>query len=137
MADLLDQDDVDAIRAALRDVTDTFHRSTVTLRRVNGDEVDLLVGLKPAESGNEGEAHGELAARQDRTETVERWVVSVNRDYLAEKGLVDTEEEPARQLLISREDWVMINGKRFAIVELSDRALFRGVPVLVRMVLER
>uniref|UniRef100_C6E6Q9 Uncharacterized protein n=1 Tax=Geobacter sp. (strain M21) TaxID=443144 RepID=C6E6Q9_GEOSM len=135
--DLLDQEDVDEFRAAMRDVTDTFHRSPITLRRANGAEVELLVGMKPDDAEENGESQGELSVRDDRSEQVERWVISVSRDYLQELGLIDPAAPEAQQLLITVEDWVLIKGKRFAIIALTDRAIFRGVPILVRLTVAR
>ncbi len=132
MADLLDQESVDEFRAALRDVTDTFHRFPVTLRRADNSEVDLLAGAQPDTSGDNGQTSGELAARDDRSDVTKRWVVTFHRDYLAEQGLIG-----ADKLLFGFDDWIMIGGKRFAIVELTDRAVFRDQPILVRLVVER
>jgi len=134
MTDLLDQDAVDDFRSAMRDVTDTFHKSEVTLRRPDGTEFDLLAGLTPNETGVDGEANGEMAAREEGTETVERWNVAFNRDYLAEKGLIDpVNDEP----LIGDEDRIVWRGQRFAIVQLTDKAMFRGLPILVLLKVAR
>jgi hypothetical protein len=137
MADLLDQETIDEFRSALRDVTDTFHRSPIILRRANGQDVDLLVGMKPDDVGDNGDGNGELVEHDQRSELVERWIVSVNRDYLVELGLIDLEAAEDAQLLITVDDWVISKGKRFAIVALADRAVFRGVPILVRMTVAR
>lgn len=134
MTDLLDQDSVDDFRAAMRDVTDTFHKSPVILRKTDNSEIPLLAGLKPNETGDDGEVNGDRYVREEQTESVERWIVSFNRDYLAEKELVDPDDDT---LLIDQEDWIIINGKRFAIVALTDKALFRGVPILVRLTVVR
>lgn len=132
--DLLSQDNVDQFRAALRNVTDTFHKTPVTLQPVNGAEIDLLAGLKPDDAGSYGSVNGELHAQEERQETVERWIVTFNRDYLAEKGLIDPDTD---QLLITIEDRLLIKGKRFSIVKLTDKGLFRGVPVMVQMTVVR
>lgn len=134
--DLLSQENIDQFRSAIRDLTDTFHKSPVTLQRESGGEVDLLAGLKPSGTGSsaDGEEHGELYVQDDRKETVERYVVGFNRDYLAEKELIDPDTD---ELLISIEDRLEIKGKRFSIVKLTDHALFRGVPLLVQMVVAR
>jgi len=137
MADLLDQESVDEFRAAMRDVTDTFHQSPVKLLRANGAEVDLLAGVKGDDGSSDGEVNGELQVRQERSDLVERWSLSFNRDYLLERGLIDLEAEPARQLLITMEDVVVMKGRRFAILALVDKGLFRGVPILVRLLVAR
>jgi len=121
----------------MRDVSDTFYRTPVTVRRAGSADVDLLVGMKPDDTGLDGESHGEVNVRDERSELVERWVISVNRDYLVEKGLVDLEADEAHQLLITVEDWVIVKSQRFAIIGISDRALFRGVPILVRLTVAR
>ena len=134
MTDLLDQESVDEIRQAMRDVTDTFHHTPVTLRRASGQEIALLAGMKTDDAGSYGEVNGERYAQDEHTEIVERWIVTFNRDYLAEKGLVD----PATDLLlIDPEDWLIYKGKRYSIQILEDRAEFRGVPILTRLVVQR
>lgn len=135
MTDLLDQETVDEIRSALRDVTDTFHRTPVALRRPNGVEINLVAGAVPVATGGAGAVNGAVSAREDQTENVERWVVSFNRDYLQEMGLVDT--VTGRPLIDPEEDRIVLGGRRFSIIELTDRALFRGVPILVRLVVAR
>jgi hypothetical protein len=132
--DLLSQDNVDQFRAAMRSVTDTFHKFPATIRRESGEEIDLLAGLTADDTGTYGETDGERYVQADHAEMVERWVVTFNRDYLAEKGLIDgTTGKP----LINPDDWIVITGKRFAIVQLTDKALFRGVPILVRLIVQR
>ncbi|BCS54556.1 hypothetical protein [Geobacter sp. SVR] len=132
--DLLSQDNVDQFRAAMRSVTDTFHKSPVTLRRASGEEIDLLAGLKPDDQEDYSVVHGERYVRDAHSEMVERWVVSFNRDYLAAQGLMDPETgEP----LINPDDWIVIKGKRFAIIELTDRGLFRGIPILLKLIVQR
>jgi hypothetical protein len=68
---------------------------------------------------------------------VELWIVSLNRDYLAELGLIDPNEEEANQLLITLDDWIIYKGKRFGIIGITDKALFRGVPILVKITVGR
>jgi hypothetical protein len=134
MSDLLSQENVDQFRAAMRSVTDTFHKTPVTLLRPSGGEFPLLAGLKPDDVGSYGEVHGEMYAQEERAETVERWIVSFNRDYLAEQGLSDLATD---QVTITPEDRLLINGKRFSVVKLSDKGLFRGVPIMFLMTVVR
>lgn len=118
----------------MRDLTDTFHQTTVTLRRDSGEEIDLLAGLKPDDAGSYGAVNGERYAQDDRPETVERWLVSFNRDYLNEQGLIDPDTD---KVLIAEEDRIVIKGKRFVIVTLTDKALFRGLPILFSLTVQR
>lgn len=135
MSDLLSQESIDQFRAAMRDVTDTFHKVTVILRRGTGEETVLQCGLKPDDVGSYGEVNGERYVQDERSETVERWVVTFNRDYLKSKGIVDPESDA---LLISEaDDWIIIKGKRFAIVKLSDKGIFRDQAVLVQLTVQR
>jgi hypothetical protein len=119
--DLLDQEAVDDFRAAMRDVTDTFHQDEVTLRRAAGGEVDLLAGVKPAEDT------GEAKPRERGEEIEERYTVTINRQYLADKGLVDGDDS----LLITVDDELVIDGRRFTLAAVADRARFRGQALLV------
>lgn len=134
MTDLLTPDNVAQFRAAMRDVTDTFFKVPVTIQRATGGDVNLLAGLKPVETGNKGEVNGEYSPRESGSEVVERWVVTFNRDYLADMGLVDTDTD---QVLISSDDVVVFKGQRFVIVSLTDKALFRGLAILFRMEVAR
>jgi hypothetical protein len=109
----------------------TFHKSPVVLRRADGSEIELLCGQTPVSTGNDGEEHGELEVNTPEFDQVERWELSFNRDYLQEQNLVDGE------LLITVEDWILIGGRRFAIVAIADRAVFRGQPILVRLTVAR
>lgn len=117
---------MDDFRAAMRDVTDTFHKDPVTLRRAGGADVPLLAGLKPAGDG-QGDEHGELQSRETGDEIAERYTVTFNRAYLAEQGLIDGDD----QLLITIDDSLLIRGKRFALAVVADRAPFRGEALLV------
>jgi hypothetical protein len=132
--DLFSAENTEQFRSAIRNVTDTFHRTPVTLFRTSGEEIELLAGMIPMETGDDGEVNGEMYARDRGSETVERWIVTFNRDYLAEKGLVDPDED---RLLIGDEDLVIYKGRRFAIVQLTDKAIFRGVPILARLKVAR
>jgi len=134
MTDLLSQENVDQFRGAMRDVTDTFHKIPVTLLRAAGGQVGLLAGLAPDDmEAQNGEVHGELHIQEDRRETVERWIVSFNRDYLREEGLVDEDDH----LLIAYEDRIMLNGKRYSIIKMTDKAIFRNAPILVKLTVAR
>jgi len=132
--DLLSQNNVDQFRQALRSVTDTFHKSPVILRRESGAETPLLAGIKPDDTGTYGETDGERYVQADHAEMVERYVVSFNHDYLAEQALIDPATDKP---LINPDDWIVIKGKRFAIVKLTDKGLFRGVPMLVQLTVQR
>jgi len=124
--DLLDQEAADQFKNAMRDVTDTFHQDEVTLRRAAGGEVDLLAGVKPAGDG-QSTSHGELRPRERGEEIEERYTVTINRQYLADKGLVDGDDS----LLITVDDELVIAGRRFALAAVADRARFRGQALLV------
>jgi hypothetical protein len=132
--DLLSQDNIDQFRAAMRSVTDTFHKTQVVLKRKTGEELPLLAGWKPADTGNDGEEHGEAHVREAQRETVERFIVSFNRDYLAEQGLTDPATDT---LLISEDDKLIFQGKRFVLVKITDKGVFRGVPILVQLTVQR
>ncbi|HOS77602.1 MAG TPA: hypothetical protein PLL15_06125 [Syntrophales bacterium] len=112
----------------MRDLTDTFHTAPVSLLPAAGGQVDLLAGLVP-----DGDLHGDLHVQEDRRETVERWIVSFNRDYLLEQGLVNAND----LLLIGFEDRMIIKGRRFVVISIADKGLFRGVPILVRIKVAR
>lgn len=124
--DLLDQDAVDDFKSAMRDLGDTFHRDPVTLRRADGTEINLLAGLKPAGDG-QGEQHGSLQPRERGEEIEERYTVTFNRGYLAERGLIDGDN----QLMITIDDFLLIQGKRFTLAAVADRARFRGEALVV------
>jgi hypothetical protein len=133
--DLLSQESIDQFRAAMRDVTDTFHKNRVVLRRADGAETELQCGLKPDDAGSYGEVNGERYVQDERSETVERWIVSFNRDYLREKGVVDPTSD---ELLIDEaNDWIVINGKRFAIVKISDKGIFMGEAIMAQLTVQR
>lgn len=132
MADFFSQDNIDQFRGAMRDLTDTFHKNPVILRKVSGAETELLAGLKPVETGEDGEVTGERYIQEERQETVERWIVTFNRDYLKEKLLVSDDV-----LLINDDDWIIINEKRHSIVKLSDKGMFCGFPILVQLTVAR
>ena len=132
--DLLTQDNVDQFRAAMRSVTDTFHKTPVTLKRKTGEEIDLLAGWKPDDTGTDGEGHGEAYVQEAQREPVERFVVSFNRDYLAEKELIDPTTD---KLLISEDDKLIFQGKRFVLVKITDKGVFRGVPILAQLTVQR
>lgn len=125
--DLLDPEDVAAFTSAIRDVTDTFHKYPVTLQRaVGGADKPLLAGVKPAGDGK-GSADGELKPRETGEEVEERLTVSFNRGYLAEQGLIDSND----LLLITVDDLLLIKGKRYHLASVGDKAVFRNLPILV------
>lgn len=130
--DLLGQEDVDEFRSAMRDVTDTFHKSPVVLRRADGSELPLLAGKTPVSDSSEEKESGNLVVQDPQSDQVERWLITFNREYLQEQGLIED-----GVLLITLEDWIVIGGHRFAIVGISDRAIFRGEPILVKLTVAR
>ncbi|MFZ2949456.1 MAG: hypothetical protein WA003_08215 [Desulfuromonadaceae bacterium] len=134
MSDLIDQAGVDEFRQAMRDLTDTFHKTPVTLKRKTGEEIPLLAGWKPDDVGSYGNVNGEAYVQEAQRETVERFVVSFNRDYLSEQGLTDPDTD---LLLISEDDKLIFQGKRFVLVKITDKGVFRGVPILVRLTVQR
>lgn len=134
MTDLLDQETVDDFRQAIRDITDTFHRTPVILKRKSGEEVELLCGWKPDDVGSSGSVHGEAQLQEASRETVERYLVSFNRDYLAEKDLVDPVTD---NLLISEDDKLVFHGKRHVLVKITDKGVFRGIPILAQLTVQR
>lgn len=126
MADLLDQESVDEFRQAIRNVLDTFQQSPVILRRAaTGEEINLLVGLKPL---TDGAAHGELQPRETGEEIIERYEVRVGYDLLVEKGLIGN-----GAILIAVDDSLTINGKRFYLERLADGTPFRATSFQVIM----
>lgn len=133
MADFFSQENVDQFRGAMRDVTDTFYKNPVTLRKASGAETELLAGLKPVDTGENGEVNGERYVQEERQEVVERWIVTFNRDYLKEKQLVGDDDA----LLITVDDWIIINGKRHSIVRITDKGMFCGMPILVQLIVAR
>ncbi|MDD2853536.1 MAG: hypothetical protein PHY09_16750 [Desulfuromonadaceae bacterium] len=132
--DLLSQDNVDQFRAAMRSVTDTFHKTPVILRRKSGEEIELLAGWKPDDTGSYGGVDGEAYVQEAHRETVERYLVSFNRDYLAAKELIDPATD---KLLISEDDKLVFKGKRFVLVKITDKGVFRGVPILAQLTVQR
>jgi hypothetical protein len=138
MADLLSQENVDQFRSAIRNITDTFHKSPVILRHVDEvgaiHELPLQAGVKSDDTGSYGEINGERYVQDEHTQIMERWIVTFNRDYLKEQGLVDPDTD---KLLIDPEDWLIYQGKRYSIQLLADKAVFRGIPILVQLTAQR
>ena len=132
--DMLSQENVDQFRSAMRSVTDTFHKTPVTLKRKTGEEFELLAGWKPDDTGSYGSINGEAYVQEAQRETVERFVVSFNRDYLAEKELIDPGTD---RLLISEDDKLLVNDKRYVLVKITDKGVFRGMPILVQLTVQR
>ena len=118
----------------MRSVTDTFHKTPVQLRRTSGEEIELLCGWKPDDVGSYGSVAGETYVQEAHRETVERYLVSFNRDYLAEKGLVDPDTD---KLLISEADKLVFKGKRHSLVKIVDKGVFRGLPILAQLTVQR
>lgn len=118
----------------MRSVTDTFHKTPVVLKRKTGEEIPLVAGWKPDDTGTDGEGHGEAYVQEAQRETVERFVVSFNRDYLVEQGLTDPATD---KLLISEDDKLIFQGKRFVLVKITDKGVFRGLPILVQLTVQR
>ncbi len=134
MADLLSQENVDQFRQAMRAVTDTFHKKPVILKRKSGEEIELTCGWKPDEAGSYGSVNGEAYLQEAHRETVERYLVTFNRDYLAEKGLIDPDTD---ELLISEDDKIVFKGKRHVLVKITDKGVFRGLPILAQLTVQR
>lgn len=123
--DLLDQESIDLFKDAIRDVTDTFHRYPVVLLPAPGGEVDLLSGKKSPSSSAQGMKG--LDPRERGEEIEELLQLSFNRQYLAEKGLIDT----AGTLLIGYDDGVRIDGKLYSIAAIHETGEFREDNLLV------
>lgn len=118
MTDLLDTDAVNAFKNAIRDVTDTFHKHPVILEQEGGNK-DLLAGVKVIT--------GELKEREGGQEISEGYAVMFNREYLAEKGLVDGNDK----LLILYDDTIKIDEKRYHIIKLHETGIFRENTLMV------
>jgi len=117
VADLFDADAVEAFKDAMRDVTDTFHRYPVTLEQDGGD-TELLAGRKVITE--------KFKAREEGEEIDEAYQLVFNREYLKDHGLVDGGDI----LLITYNDRVRMDGKRYHIVKLAE-ASFRDSKLMV------
>jgi hypothetical protein len=120
MADLLPQESVEGFVSAMRSVTDTFHKYPVSLGNTP-DAIDLLCGRKSIIN--------EFKAREEGDDIDEAFELKFNRGYLADKGLVDEENE----LLIGYDTPVRINGKRYTIIKLDQTSVFRDQRLMVVM----
>lgn len=125
--DLLDQESVDAIKGALRDVADTFHRYPVDLLPAAGGEVGLRAGKKTPSSPAQGMKGLEPRERGEEIEEVLQ--LTFHRQYLAEKGLVDA----GGTLLITYDDGVRVDGKRYHIAAIHETGEFRDDKLLVML----
>ncbi len=120
MTDLFDSETVQAFKNAIRDVTDTFQKHPVVLRQEAGD-TQLNAGLKIITA--------EVQAKEGGEEIEEAYLVSFNREYLEEMGLVDVGGE----LLITYDDQVVINLDVFEIIKIHDTAVFRDEKLMVKL----
>ena len=120
MADLLNAQDTAAFLDAMRDVSDTFQKYPVTLGD-GVDAVDLLCGRKSIKN--------ELLAHEEGMDINQAFRIKFNRQYLAEKGLVDGDGI----LLIGYDTPVWMDGERFTIVKLDEPAVFRDQKLSVVM----
>jgi len=118
MADLLDAEAVEEFKDAIRDVTDTFHKHPVILEQEGGNK-DLLAGLTVITD--------ELKEREGGQEISEGYAVRFNREYLAEKDLVDGNGK----LLIIYDDTFKIDEKRYHIIKLHETGIFREDTLMV------
>lgn len=119
MTDLFNDQDVNDFLGAIRDVTDTFQRYPVGF----GDEgvsITVLCGRKSILN--------ELLAREEGQSIAQAFKLSLNQQYLAEKGLVDDDGV----LLIEYATPVWMDGQRFVITKL-DESVFRDRKMSVFM----
>ncbi len=119
MTDLFDDQAVSDFLEAIRDVTDTFQKYPVTL----GDEGASVTVLCTRKN-----VLGELSVREEGQGIEQAFKLSLNRQYLAEKGLVDGDGV----LLIGYDTPVWMDGERFAITKL-DEPVFRDQKIRVAM----
>ena len=119
MSDLLDAQAAADFKAAIKNVTDTFHQYPVTLERDAQADTELLAGLKVITN--------ELKEKEGGAEIDEAYSVTFNREYLLEQSLVDANDN----LLFGYDDSLKINGKRFHIVSLRETAIFRSDRLIV------
>ena len=117
MTDLFDDQGVGDFRDAIRDVTDSFQKYPV----VFGDGVEVLCGRKSIKN--------ELLARDEGESIEDAYKLSLNRDYLAEKGIVDE----TGTLLIGYDTPVWMDGELFAITSLGEPVVFRDKKLMVVM----
>lgn len=117
--DLLDQESISDFKGAIRDVTDTFHRYPVAVDLTGGLLTELQCGRKNITA--------ELRAGEQGQEISEGWLLSFNREYLAEQGLYDFRG----RIRLTYDTPVWLDGKRFAVIRLKEDAVFHGDKLLV------
>ncbi|MCG8553586.1 MAG: hypothetical protein MI799_24545 [Desulfobacterales bacterium] len=120
MTDLLDDQSVNDFLGAIRDVTDTFQKYPV----IFGSGVDaapVLCGRKNIKN--------ELLATEEGSFVEDAFKLALNRQYLAEKGLVDEDDV----LLIGYDTPVWMDDMQFVITKLGEPAVFRDTKVMVEM----
>ena len=120
MTDLLNASDTAAFLEAMRDVSDTFQKYPLILGD-GMDAVELLCGRKSIKN--------ELQAREEGMDINQAFRISFNRQYLDQKGLVDTDGT----LLFGYDTPVWMDGERFAIIKLDEPAVFRDKKLSVVM----
>lgn len=124
MTDLFDDATQADFIQAIRDVTDTFQKYPV----IFGDEdppLELLCGRKSIKN--------ELLAREEGQSIEDAFEIAINREYLAEKGLIDENDS----LLIGYDTPVEMDGEQFTIIKLGEPAVFRDKKLMVVMEIVR
>ncbi|MCP3942212.1 MAG: hypothetical protein GY710_12100 [Desulfobacteraceae bacterium] len=120
MTDLFD----DAMTAdfvnAIRSVTDTFQKYPIVFGD-GDDSIELLCGRKSIKN--------ELLAQEEGESIEDAFEIKINRQYLAEKGLVDENDT----LLIGYDTPVEMDGEQFTIIKLGEPAVFRDKKLNVVM----
>ncbi len=120
MTDLLDDQAVYDFLGAIRDVTDTFQKYPVTFGS-GDDSVTVLCGRK--------NIRNELLAVEEGSCIEDAFKLALNRQYMAEKGLVDEDNA----LLIGYDTPVWMDGMQFVITKLAETVVFRDTKVMVSM----
>jgi len=120
MADLFDDDMTRQFLDAIRDVTDSFQKYPVTFGDVP-DSITVLCGRKSIKN--------ELLAREEGDSIEKAYKLALNREYAAEKGLIDEDDV----LLIGYDTPVWIDDDRFVITKLDEPGVFRDKKVMVVM----
>lgn len=120
MSDLFDDEMAAQFVGAIRDVTDTFFKYPVVFGS-GADEIELLCGRQSIKN--------ELLAREEGQGIDQAFQLSLNRQYLHEKGLVDEDNK----LLIGYDTPVVMDGISFVIIKLDEPAVFRDEKLMVVM----
>ena len=120
MTDLFDSQTEGDFLSAIRDVTDTFQKYPVTFGD-GEDSITVLCGRKSIKN--------ELSAGEEGESIEEAFKLALNRQYLAEQGLVDEDDV----LLIGYDTPVWIDNERFVITKLAESVVFRDKKVMVVM----